>query len=191
MISIRLADWRDRTEVQSLRRLVCPVEGGLYELLKWPIYHVHTARKDGVTIGYTSVCLSPDGMADDAGTYVTENPKVVLPILRRVQVRDLSVMGWKYLFVTVPFNLTGLHNTLFGHAPLAEFPDGSLYYGAAIEVLQSRMQAAGIPDPLPLSVKQIEFLQYKASRVVDFTAQLNSLYQLTAQKAQAVKEYIG
>ena len=103
-VRIRLADWRDWKEIQALRNLLDrPFDGGLYELLHWPVYHVHYAMaptENNEVIGFTSVALMPNGQAEDVGTVVAPawRRQGIASQLRLTQVRDLMEMGWASVF---------------------------------------------------------------------------------------------
>ena len=189
---IRLGDWRDHVGIQSLRRDTMVGNGGLYELLTWPIYHVHTAIIDGDrVVGFTSVALFPDGTGDDCGTVVAEDyrERGLAGALRATQVRDLLVMGWTSLFVAVPTpNAPGLAcaRKHFGEPLDVLHADGLpsvAYFGGPLSEIQARLTRAGVTEPRPLSPPNAEKLRQKAKAARTDFARLTAHGTLTAQKA--------
>jgi GNAT superfamily N-acetyltransferase len=191
-LKIRLADWRDREHIQSLRRLLKrPVDGGLYELLNWPMYHCHVALVDDEPVGFSSVALYLHGLADDVGT-------VVLPRYRRqgigtqlraTQVRDLLLMGMTALFCAAPMsNPASIQwcTKLFG-SPLGSiesaYLDPHLYFGAILPTLAHTLKGLGIRDPFPLSDLNVDRLLQKHQRAMQDTARLQALGDFNMRKA--------
>jgi hypothetical protein len=173
MTRIQLADWRDWRPIHALRRqLPRPLEGGLYELLNWPIYHVHLASLNDEPVAFTAVVLWPDGAADDVGTVVApeQRRQRIASELRATQARDLIRMGWSRLYCAVPGDddvaqaCAGAH---FGD-PLGEvdWPGGPpyRYYGAPLAFISSRLIERGVKTPHPLSQKNDAKLQHKAEK---------------------------
>lgn len=96
---IRLADWRDRSVVQPLRALLLGpyrLDGGLYEFLTWPTFHVLLAEgEDGRGLGIAAATLLPNGHAEDVGVAVlAELRRAKLGTrLRAALARDLAILG--------------------------------------------------------------------------------------------------
>ena len=199
-LRIRLADWRDREVIHPIRRLITrPMDGGLYELLNWPIYHVHVAAQDGRTVGFTSCILYGNGTADDAGTVVVPEFRRhrIASELRATQLRDLGVMGWTHLYCAVPADsVEGLRmaHEHFGE-PLGEVSVDSfpphLYYCSRVEQMYAKILDRGVRAPHPLSPKFIEALRLKAGKARADLQRLavNQAFQL--QKADLRSQSIG
>jgi GNAT superfamily N-acetyltransferase len=190
---IRLGDWRDHHGVQTLRKETLGSGGGLYELLTWPVYHVHTAIDGGDrVVGFTSVALFPDGTADDCGTVVAEDHRErgIGSALRATQVRDLLVMGWRTLYVAVPTpNEAGVAcaKAHFGEALgviTAEGLPPVAYFGGPLAEIQARLTRAGAFEPRPLSPPNADKLRQKAEAARNDLAKLAAQGTLTVQKAQ-------
>lgn len=186
-LRICLADWRDRERIQPLRRATgSTFDGGLYELLNWPIYHVHLALQGDQPLGYTAVLLLADGHADDLGTHVV--PEVrrqgLASALRAVQARDLMLMGWSWLW-TVGSDDPAAAACLRSHfgAPIGAIGDQP-YHGVRCEVLHGRLMAKGVAEPHPLSPANAEKLRRKAERAHAQLAQLAQHGRLNLQKAR-------
>lgn len=189
MITVRLADWRDWRAIHPLRRLVgSPLDGGLYELLNWPIYHVHLAREGEAVVGYTSVVLYPDGSADDRGTAVlpSHRRRGVAGALRAAQVRDLLLMGWQTLYGAAPLDPAAQGCAVAHFGP----PLGSLtaagreatYHGGALTTLAVRLLDHRVPQPFPLSSANEAKLGRKAEAAHAHLAHLAVEGALTRQK---------
>ena len=189
---IRLGDWRDHHGVQTLRKETLHSGGGLYELLTWPVYHVHTAIDGGDrVVGFTSVALFPDGLADDCGTVVAEDyrERGVASALRATQVRDLLVMGWAALYTAVPMGHAGGMACARAHFgdPLGVLEVPGLppvaYFGGRLADVQARLTRAGASEPRPLSPPNTEKLRQKAAAARADLARLAAQGTLTVQKA--------
>lgn len=178
-VRIRVADWRDWKGIQALRsQLQRPFEGGLYELLHWPTYHVHyaMAEQDPTAVGFTSVSLLPNGLAEDVGSYVTPDLRGqgIASQLRLVQVRDLIEMGWLHLFVNADTD-EYVNWAAKYMEPVGQLDDGSRYFGAACTDLMARLLDDGVPPPHQLSPDNRARLGYKSGRAVQDLARLQAL----------------
>lgn len=178
-VRIRVADWRDWKEIQALRsQLQRPFDGGLYELLHWPTYHVHYAMEteNPKVIGFTSVSLFPNGIAEDVGSFVLpeHRDQKVASQLRLVQVRDLMEMGWTEIFVNADtdeyVNWASKYMETVG-----VLDDGSRYFGASCSDLMNRLLDDGVPAPHQLSPDNKARLGYKAGRALQDLARLQAL----------------
>jgi hypothetical protein len=192
MTRIQLADWRDWRPIHTLRRVLPrPLEGGLYELLNWPIYHVHLASLDDEPVGFTSVVLWPDGAADDVGTVIAPpyRRQRIASELRATQVRDLTRMGWQRLYCAVPSDDPVAHACATMHFGEAlgevEWPGGApyRYHGAPLSLVASRLVERGVKTPHPLSTKNDQKLQHKAERARADLNRLADLGVFNVQKA--------
>mgnify|MGYP001593995728 CR=1 FL=1 len=193
-IRVRIADWRDWREIQELRNLLpSPFDGGLYELLHWPTYHVHYAMSTNSNdvIGFTSVVLSIDGEAEDAGTIVAPafRRQGIASQLRLAQLRDLIEMGWHSLFSLVP-SLEGeaWTNTHLEH--IASTPAGE-YYGNGCVTAMTQLLDAGVPTPHPLSPDNKARLVHKASRAIEDLPRLVAYAEQQFHQAKLRKEYLN
>jgi hypothetical protein len=185
---IRLADWRDWRAVHALRRtLHRPLDGGLYELLNWPIYHAHLACVGETVVGFTAVVLWPDGVADDVGTVVASEARRqrVASDLRATQARDLLRMGWQRLYCAVPSDDTAAMacaHAHFGEA-LGELDSTTRYFGAPLATLAARLAERGVRPPYPLSpANDVKLLRKADAARVDLQ-HLARLADLNIQKA--------
>jgi GNAT superfamily N-acetyltransferase len=183
-----MASWADRAAVQALRRYnPFLLDGGLFELLHWPVYHVHKAVVEGQVVGYAAVGLMPEGVADDFGLAVlpTHRRQGVASKLRACQARDLQVMGWQRLYVAIPADqdaAVAMCTQHFG-PPLGslEVPGlpVHLYFGAPLDDLVTRL-----PRPYPLTTfKDTDYLRQKGERVQTQLAQLGAHSAMNTQKA--------
>lgn len=189
---IKLADWRDWRPIHALRRaLGRPLDGGLYELLNWPIYHAHIAVLDADVVGFTAVVLWPDGVADDVGTVVDERHRGqrVASTLRATQARDLLRMGWTRLFCAVRADHAAAMACAKAHfgEPLglltvAGEPD-AVYFGDGIGAVAARLAERGVRTPYPLSAANDAKLTRKATAAHADLARLAALADLNLQKA--------
>lgn len=189
---IRLGDWRDHRPIDTLRKQGDGISGGgLYELLTWPVYHVHTARRGDEIIGFTSVALFPDGTADDCGTVVAEaeRGRGIASALRGTQVRDLLVMGWRALYVAVSETNApgqGCARAHFGE-PIGTMEVEGLtpmaYFGDGLATIQARLTTRGTTPPHPLSPPNLEKLRQKAALARQDLARLDTVGRLAFQKA--------
>jgi GNAT superfamily N-acetyltransferase len=164
---IQLADWRDREPIEELRReWDLYVEGGLYEMLHWPTYHVHIARLDGKVIGYVAATVHGDDAEDAGGVTLGEfRRQGVAKALRATQMRDLVLLGCDRFFTAVrasnaPANAFA---RLMCGPPrdAADLPGvGLVYdYGSELQDIYDRLGAAGAAKPYPLShVNQMKLI---------------------------------
>lgn len=192
-LKIRLADWRDREVIQPLRRMLKrPVDGGLYELLNWPMYHAHVALIDGGTVGFSAVALHLGGVADDVGTVVHPDYRRqgIASELRWTQVRDLILMGFSTLYCAAPMDspeaVKWCADTL--ERPLGTVESAYLtphiYYGNTLTNIESNLQKMGVRSPFPLSDMNVERLLHKFQRALRDTAQLQALGDFNMRKAR-------
>jgi GNAT superfamily N-acetyltransferase len=192
-LKVSLADWRDREAIQPLRRLLKrPVDGGLYELLNWPMYHCHKAMVDGEVVGFSSVVLHLHGMADDVGTVVRPEYRRqgIATQLRATQVRDLLLMGMTTLFCAAPMSSPEALRwctRLFG-APISAidsaYLDPHLYFGAPLATIAQTLKDAGVKEPYPLVEINVERLLHKVQRALRETAQVQALGDFNLRKAK-------
>lgn len=192
MTRVKLADWRDWRPIHALRRhLGRPLDGGLYELLNWPIYHAHIAVVGDDVVGFTAVVLWPDGVADDVGTVVAEAHRGhrVASTLRATQARDLLRMGWTRLFCSVRADEPAALACAKAHfgEPLGALstpgePD-AVYFGAGIGAVAARLAERGVQTPYPLSPANDAKLKRKADAARADLARLAALADLNLQKA--------
>ena len=197
-LKIRLANWRDREVIQPLRRLLKrPVDGGLYELLNWPMYHAHTALIDGITVGFSAVSLQPNGLADDVGTVVHPDYRKVgvASELRYTQIRDLEIMGYSRLFCAAPLAsqeavdwCLGLMGSPLGTLNSA-YLEPHLYFGSNLDTIKHHLQAKLVKDPFPLSDLNVERLLHKLQRAIRDSAQLQALGDFNMRKALMREAY--
>lgn len=181
-VRIRVADWRDWKEIQALRsQLQRPFEGGLYELLHWPTYHVHYAMPtepagDNRVIGFTSVSLLPNSIAEDVGSYVVpdQRDQTVASQLRLVQVRDLMEMGWSTIFVTADTDEYVAWAAKYME-PLGVLDNGARYFGSKCADLMDRLLDDEVPPPHQLSPDNRARLGYKGGRAIQDLARLQAL----------------
>jgi GNAT superfamily N-acetyltransferase len=165
------------------------LDGGLYELLNWPIYHVHLARVGDAVVGYTSVVLYPDGIADDRGTSVLPDYRRqgIASKLRATQARDLLLMGWHALYAGAPLDeaAQGCAVAHFGPAvgSLDAAGDQMTYHGDRTAGVTMRLLEHGVPAPYPLSPANEGKLQRKAEAAHAHLAHLAVEGTLTMQKA--------
>jgi len=196
-VKVRLADWRDREVIQPLRRMLKrPVDGGLYELLNWPMYHAHVALVDGNTVGFSAVALHLGGVADDVGTVVHPDyrRKGVGSELRSTQVRDLILMGLSHLYCAAPMDspeaIKWCTETIGN--PLGTLDSAYLtphmYYGNTLEAIESNLQRRHVRPPFPLSEVNVERLLHKFQRAIRETAQLQALGDFNMRKAHMRQE---
>lgn len=191
-LKIRLADWRDREVIQPLRRLLKrPVDGGLYELLNWPMYHAHVALVDGNTVGFSAVALHIGGVADDVGTVVAPEfrNQGIASELRATQVRDLELMGFTHLYCAAPTLsadavnwCTGIFGSPIGTIDSA-YLDPHLYFGNNLRVIQDNLRHLMVPEPFPLSDMNVERLMHKFQRAVRDSSQIQALGDFNMRKA--------
>lgn len=191
-LRIRLADWRDRESIIPLRRLLSrPVDGGLYELLNWPVYHCHAAVVDGKTVGFTAVALHLDGVADDVGTvvYPEFRNQGIGSELRATQVRDLELMGFGSLFCAASMsNQSAIQwcNDIMG-LPVGQiesaYLDPHLYYGSSLDNIKFNLKSLGVREPFPLSDVNVERLLLKFQRAVRDASQIQALGDFNMRKA--------
>ena len=189
--TVRLADWRDWRAVQPLRKLLGrSLDGGLYELLNWPIYHVHLARMGEDVVGFTSVVLYPDGTADDRGTAVLPDYRRqgLAHALRATQVRDLLLMGWPTLYTAVPQDdpaAVACATAQFGppRGRLDAPGERYLYFGDKAAGVALRLLEKGVPGPYPLSPANETKLHRKAEAAQSHLMRLAIEGTLTMQKA--------
>ncbi len=185
------ASWADRQAIQSLRRhLPNLLDGGLWELLAWPVYHVHKALVEGQVVGYASVVIMPEGVADDFGLAVlpTHRRQGIASRLRACQVRDLTLMGWNRLYAATPAEsepAVAMCRRHFGE-PLGsiEVPrlPAYLYFGASLDTLVPRL-----PTPYPFTqYKDYDFLKVKGQRAVEHLTQL-AVHSLLNQRKAALR----
>jgi GNAT superfamily N-acetyltransferase len=191
-IKVRLADWRDREVIQPLRRLLKrPVDGGLYELLNWPMYHAHVALVDGNTVGFSAVALHLGGIADDVGTVVHPDyrRKGVASELRATQVRDLSIMGFGHLYCAAPMQTPEAvewctHTIGRPVGPIdSAYMEPHLYFGNSLDAIKDNLRQMSVREPYPLSEVNVERLLHKIQRAIRDTAQLQSLGDFNMRKA--------
>lgn len=191
-LKIRLADWRDREVIQPLRRMLKrPVDGGLYELLNWPMYHAHVALVDGNTVGFTAVALHTDGVADDVGTVVAPEYRRqgIASELRFTQVRDLELMGFTTLYCAAPtFQVEAIEwcQNTFG-SPISTinsaYLDPHLYFGNTLSNIRQLLERRMVRTPFPLSDMNVERLLHKFERAVRDAAQIQALGDFNMRKA--------
>lgn len=195
-VRIALADWRDWRPIHALRRsLGRPLDGGLYELLNWPIYHAHIAitgdLEDKRVVGFTAVVLWPDGVADDVGTVVdaAHRRQRVASGLRATQVRDLLRMGWTRLFCAAPADDSAAVACATAHfgAPRgtlrAEGVPDTLYFGGDLAAIAARLTERGVRPPFPLSDANDAKLRRKADSARADLGRLAALADMNLQKA--------
>jgi GNAT superfamily N-acetyltransferase len=192
-LKVRLADWRDREAIQPLRRLLKrPVDGGLYELLNWPMYHCHCAIVDGETVGFSAVVLHLHGIVDDVGTVVRPEfrQQGIATQLRATQVRDLLLMGMTALFCAAPMSSPDAIRwcaRLFG-APLSAidsaYLDPHLYFGAPLTGIAQTLKEMGVKEPHPVLEINLERLLHKVQRALRETAQIQALGDFNLRKAK-------
>ncbi len=191
-LRIRLANWKDREAIQPLRALLGrPVDGGLYELLNWSVYHAHIALVEGRPVGFTSVALLPQGVADDMGTVVIPEFRLhrVASELRATQLRDLSRMGYARLYCAAPETDEAISMGLahFGE-PLGRVVAPEIqphaYFGATLPQIGERLQARGVRAPYPLSDENHRRLLMKAERALHDLTALNALMDFNMRKAE-------
>lgn len=191
-LKVRLADWRDRESIQPLRRLLKrPVDGGLYELLNWPMYHAHIAMLDGQAVGFTAVTLHAGGLADDVGTVVHPDYRKqgIGTELRATQVRDLKLMGMTHLYVAAPIDCEDAIKwcqSSIGR-PLGAIDSAYLsphvYFGNTLEAIQENLGKMPGRQPFPLSEVNVERLLHKFQRALKETAQIQALGDFNMRKA--------
>ena len=195
-MKIQLADWRDHAEINKLRKqLIQFNDGGLYELLNWPTYHVHAARYKDDIIGFTSVRLLANGNAEDVGTIVNEEfrGQDVASELKLTQIRDLITMGWTHMFATVKTEdaPAGLFARKLYGEPLGAIPGTHLgdleYFGANVYHIQKALH--NVRQPFPLSVKNHERLLHKATKAYTELSQLSLLGDIAMRKHRMRQEY--
>lgn len=191
-LKIRLADWRDREVIQPLRRLLKrPVDGGLYELLNWPMYHAHVAMYDGQAVGFTAVTIHLGGIADDVGTVTHPDfrRKGVASELRATQVRDLALMGLTHLYCAAPIDssdaIKWCTNTIGRPLGTVEsaYMAPHVYFGNTLDSIHTNLQRMQVAAPFPLSEMNVERLLHKFERAVRDTAQLQALGDFNMRKA--------
>ena len=190
-IRIRLADWRDHATVQPLRRqLPRLVDGGLWELLNWAMYHVHTAIVGDRVVGYTSVALLDNGMADDVGTFVEPEYRNqgVASRLRYTQLRDLAVMGWTHFYVAVVRDQTvaiDMCRALMGEPVTLAYPDEPLYFGGPVFTVAAKLKDMNVPLPHPLGPKHLDRLKVKGEKARQELIQLADMANFSMAKVMA------
>lgn len=186
MVRVRLADSRDRDAIRVLRQTALvhkALDGGLYELLTWPVYHTHAATLDGVLVGYASTILLPAAQAELSGLVVAAAHRRlgVGRLLLGTQARDLSMMGWRVLYAAAPSEdasafLDALGGVVLGGLTIDGFPPHTYY----------RLTLDAIPHDVPLTAHQISRLQAKATQAREGStglAGLTALNQFGAAKA--------
>lgn len=188
---IRLADWRDHVQVQKLRKLLKrTVDGGLWELLNWPMYHVHTASIQDQIVGFTSVALLNDGVADDVGTVIDPEfrNQGISKLLRFTQLRDLALMGWTELWVLADTEddiVFGSCQKYLGkmRAPITVGDNTYGYFGESVIRLAQRIKENGCPPPIPLNDIFTDRLMVKRDRAREDLIRLTKIAQLSTLKA--------
>lgn len=184
-VKIRIADWRDWKEIQALRTMTPrPLEGGLYELLHWPTFHVHYAMPEDSQeiIGFTSVALLDGDVVEDAGTAVKPEwrRQGIASQLRLTQIRDLMEMGFHSLFTPTHTeegaDWARTHLTEIGTA--GTFP----YFGGATTDVFTHLLDRGVLVPHPLSPDNRARLAYKAGRARQDLARLTAWSDLLIQR---------
>lgn len=197
MTKVRLGDWRDRVPIQKLRKQYGrPHDGGLYELLNWPIFHVHTALEDEHIIGFAACVLLDGGLAEDAGTIVDveHRRKGVASLLRRTQFRDLMVMGYTHYFSESDNDIGSAFNQMHLH-PLRTFnyveglPTIDYFGGNVAEASESLLER-GTPHPHPLSPLHMSRLIKKAEKAHADSIVVQGRMVLQLEKGQARDEYV-
>lgn len=194
-VRIRVADWRDWKEIQALRsQLQRPFDGGLYELLHWPTYHVHYAMGEGdpKVVGFTSVSLFPNYVAEDVGSFVVPESRgqKVASQLRLVQVRDLMEMGWHTLFVVADTD-EYVNWAVKYMEQVGVLDDGSRYFVAPCADLMDRLLDDGVPAPHQLSPDNKARLGYKSGRAIQDLARLQALGLRQLHKELLRQEWIN
>lgn len=191
-LKIRLADWRDRESIQPLRRMLKrPVDGGLYELLNWPMYHAHIAMLDNQAVGFTAVTIHLNGIADDVGTVVAPEfrHQGIGSELRATQVRDLILMGLTHLYVAAPIDSTEAVKWCTDSIgrPLGTIDSAYLsphiYFGNSLDVIKTNLQRMNTKEPFPLSEMNVDRLMHKLQRAMKETAQIQALGDFNIRKA--------
>ena len=192
-VRVRVADWRDWKEIQALRALLArPFDGGLYELLHWPVYHVHYAMPldSKEVIGFTSVVLMEQGAAEDYGTVVAPDwrRQGVASQLRLTQVRDLIEMGWSTLFSLAPSpEAEAWAGT---HLAPVEAIEGSTYFAETCTTMLARLLDRGILIPHQLSPDNKARLGYKAGRALQDLARLSAYAEQAVHRAVTRSHYL-
>jgi N-acetylglutamate synthase-like GNAT family acetyltransferase len=190
-VRIRLADWRDREAVQPLRRMVeRPLDGGLYELLNWNMYHTHTALVEGRVVGMTSIVLLQGGIADDVTTVILPDYRRqgIASQLRATQLRDLMEMGRQYLFALARTEEAA--SWLTTHMDEVIHEEDLWYFGAPVETAFNRLLERGTPAPYPLSPERHAKLLARSTKADQEIQELAELAQVHQAKAALRVEYI-
>ena len=195
ILKIRPADWRDHEVIRSLRALAfteLSLDGGLYELLTWPIFHCQVAVQEGQVIGMAALLLPPGTIADSQGVSVRpeHRGKRIASHLRAAQARDLKILGYEALDVALPSDNAAAMAMTFRHFP-KELPpvlvDGQKlyrYFRATVPELLQRASAEVGRYPMSLTAAQETLLQRKGEQARELYHRLLLVETLARQKAE-------
>lgn len=194
ILKIRTADWRDHEVVRSLRALAfteLSLDGGLYELLNWPIFHCQVAVQEGQIIGMAALLLPPGPIADSQGVAVRPEYRGqrLASHLRAAQARDLQVLGYTALDVAIPSDNAAAMAMTLRHFP-KELPpvlvDGQKpyrYFRAPVPELLQRASAEVGRYPVSLTPAQETLLQRKGEKARELHHRLILAETLSREKA--------
>ena len=195
ILKIRSADWRDHEAVQAVRAFAMTelsLDGGLYELLHWPIFHCHVAVQDGQVIGVAALFLPPGPIADSQGVAVRpeHRGKRIASHLRAAQARDLQLLGYETLDVALPSENEAAMAMTLRHFPLELSPilvDGQKpyrYFRVPVKDLLQRASTEVGRYPHPLTPAQETMLQRKGEKARAMHQTLLLIDVLSREKSQ-------
>lgn len=181
-LHIRLARETDRAAIRALRRPVLvskAQDGGLYELLTWPVYHCHVATlPDGTVVGYGATVLLPESHAE--GLQVVVHPsyrrKGIGRLLLASQARDLLAMGWPVSGWTVPTT-----DELRSGGSWLEIC-GATFAGPLLNHYYYLLDHANISGAGPLGKWERQRLDAKAAKAREWLTELVALRALEFEK---------
>jgi len=197
-LRVRWADWRDRQPIQELRQLqpdTVRLDGGLWELLSWPVYHTTIALVNGEPVGFAASNLWPLGVADEVGWVVKLGwrDQGIGWLLRGAQWRDLMLLGWRQWYTAIP------REAEVGRAATAKvcggpqqevmvagLPPHELYGGDLASLLVRYRQS--YPEPYALTTGQEGRLRSKGVQAVAWLTRQLSVHAFHARKALLIHQ---
>ena len=197
-LRVRWADWRDRQPVQELRRLqpdTVQLDGGLWELLSWPVYHAHIALVHGEPVGVAAANLWPLGIADEVSWVVKLGwqGQGIGWALRGAQWRDLMLLGWRQWYTTLPrdaeaarASTTRVCGPVRQEVMVAGLPPHEIYGGDLASMLVRYRQS--YPEPYALTTGQESRLRSKGVQAVAWLTRQLAVNRFHTRKAALISQ---